>query len=197
MKKLELDRDKARVEQSSVELVALAQAGDRGAFIQLFQSVQQGLYRTACVILENEQDAYDATQETALIAFRAIVRLRQAQFFKTWITRILINECRAMLRDKRRLALYGDMSSWQINLKEKGGAEVSVLEAVNRLSLMYKTVIVLRYLEGYSQKEISRVLGCPVGTVKSRINVALKKLKDDLEKQGYTKMHANGEVYEL
>jgi RNA polymerase sigma-70 factor (ECF subfamily) len=166
-----------------VSLVELAQNGDRQAFLRLFQDVQQSLYRTACVILQNDQDALDASQETALKAFRFIRSLRQPEYFKTWITRILINECRGILREKKKMSYYPDMNSWSINLHEKKGDGPSVLEAVNRLSFHYRTVIVLRYLDGYSQKDIAHILGCPVGTVKSRINLALHKLKDNLDKE--------------
>ncbi|MEI6309129.1 MAG: sigma-70 family RNA polymerase sigma factor [bacterium] len=172
-----------KAEQGS--LVALAQEGDRQAFVRLFQAVQQSLYRAACVILQNDQDAYDATQEAALKAFRFLRSLRQPQFFKTWITRILINECRGILREKRKMSYYPDMNNWHINLREAAGAEINVLEAVNRLSFNYRTVVVLRYLDGYSQKEIARILGCPIGTVKSRINLALRKLKKGLEVQDF------------
>jgi len=164
-------------------LVILAQEGDRQAFVRLFQGVQQSLYRAACVILQNDQDACDATQEAALKAFRFLRSLRQPQFFKTWITRILINECRGILREKRKMSYYPDMNSWHVNLREAAGAEINVLEAVNRLTFNYRTVVVLRYLDGYSQKEIARILGCPIGTVKSRINLALRKLKEGLEGQ--------------
>ncbi len=170
-----------KAEQES--LVTLAQEGDRQAFMRIFQGVQQSLYRTACVILQNDQDAYDATQETALKAFRFLRSLRQPQYFKTWITRVLINECRGILREKRKMSYYPDMNNWHVNLREAAGEEINVMEAVNRLTFNYRTVVVLRYLDGYSQKEIARILGCPIGTVKSRINLALHKLKEGLEGQ--------------
>ncbi|MCX5970119.1 MAG: sigma-70 family RNA polymerase sigma factor [Coprothermobacterota bacterium] len=177
-----------KAEQES--LVVLAQEGDRQAFMRLFQGVQQSLYRAACVILQNDQDAYDATQEAALKAFRFLRSLRQPQFFKTWITRILINECRGILREKRKMSYYPDMNNWHINLREAAGAEINVLEAVNHLTFNYRTVVVLRYLDGYSQKEIARILGCPIGTVKSRINLALRKLKEGLVVQDFPEPHS-------
>ncbi len=81
------------------------------------------------------------------------------------------------------MSYYPDMNSWHVNFREAAGAEINVLEAVNRLTFNYRTVVVLRYLDGYSQKEIARILGCPIGTVKSRINLALRKLKEGLKRQ--------------
>jgi RNA polymerase sigma-70 factor (ECF subfamily) len=178
------------------QLVGLAQAGDKGAFIQVFEQVQDSLYRTACVILENESDAYDALQDVALKAYKNLPQLREPRYFKTWITRILINKCCAILRERKKLSLFGDMSMVQVNLRENSPFSIGVMEAVSRLSFPYRAVIVLRYLEGYSQKEIARILKCPLGTVKSRLNAALKKLKADLEGQGLWNP-SEEEAYEL
>jgi RNA polymerase sigma-70 factor (ECF subfamily) len=179
------------------QLVLAAQAGSKEAFVRLFEKVKDSLYRTACVILENESDAYDALQDVALKAYKNIKQLREPLFFKTWVTRILINKCCAILKERKKVSLLADMSVLQVNLRENSPFSVGVMEAVNRLSFPYRAVIVLRYLEGYSQKEIARILKCPVGTVKSRLNAALKKLKADLEVQGLWHPSKEEEAYEL
>jgi RNA polymerase sigma-70 factor (ECF subfamily) len=178
-------------------VVRAAQAGDRDSFLKAFESVQQALYRAACVIMENQQDAYDATQETALIAYRCLPHLRQPCYFKTWITRIMINKCRAMLRERKKVVLQADMNTWSVSLQERSADDLGVLEAVNSLSFPYRTVVVLRYLEGYNQKEIARILNLPLGTVKSRINGALKKLREQLRLQGVFEYRAGGEFLGL
>lgn len=187
------------LEQSGVfeQLVIAARAGDKDAFVKLFEMVKDSLYRTACVILENENDAYDALQESALKAYKNLQQLRQPQFFKTWVTRILINKCCAILKERKKVSLFADMSVLQVNLQEKSPFSVGVMEAVNHLSFPYRAVVILRYLEGYSQKEIAQILNCPVGTVKSRLNAALKKLKADLKGQGLWHLVKEEEVYEL
>ncbi|MCX5974918.1 MAG: LuxR C-terminal-related transcriptional regulator, partial [Coprothermobacterota bacterium] len=65
------------------------------------------------------------------------------------------------------------------------------------LSFPYRTVVVLRYLEGYSQKEIARILNLPLGTVKSRINGALRKLRERLRLQGVSEIREGGEFLGL
>ena len=82
-------------------------------------------------------------------------------------------------------------------LQERSADELGVLEAVNSLSFSYRTVVVLRYLEGYSQKEIARILNLPLGTVKSRINGALKKLREQLRLQGVFEVREGGEFLGL
>lgn len=197
MRQNDLFNKKEKQPENSSQWVLLAQVGDKEAFVRLFEMVKDSLYRTACVILENESDAYDALQEVALKAYKNIRQLREPQFFKTWVTRIMINKCCAILKERKRMSLRGDMSGLRVNLEENSPFSIGVMEAVNRLSFPYRTVIVLRYLEGYSQKEIARTLRCPLGTVKSRLNAALKKLKADLEEQGLWYPSQEGEAYEL
>lgn len=197
MRQNDLFIKKEKQPEDSDQWVLLAQVGDKEAFVKLFEMVKDSLYRTACVILENENDAYDALQEVALKAYKNIKQLREPRFFKTWVTRIMINKCCAILKERKRLNLLADMSWLQVNLRENSPFSIGVMDAVNRLSFPYRTIIVLRYLEGYSQKEIARILKCPLGTVKSRLNTALKKLKADLEEQGLWYPSQEGEAYEM
>ena len=84
-------------------LVRKAQRGDKNAFMALIEKNQLALYRAAKAILHREEDVEDAVQETICKAFYKLSDLRQPKYFKTWLTRILINCCYDLLRQKKGL----------------------------------------------------------------------------------------------
>ena len=81
-------------------LVTAAKNGDKEAFVQLIQINKQSMYKAAWVYLRNEQDIADALQNTILSCYEKIQGLREVKYFKTWLMRILINECKDILRQK-------------------------------------------------------------------------------------------------
>ena len=83
------------------DAVERARTGDRAAFEVLVRSRVDRLHRTACAILGNEADAYDATQDAFLLAWQQLPRLRDAGAFDAWLTRIIVNACRMRLRAGR------------------------------------------------------------------------------------------------
>ena len=85
------------------EDVEKAQKGDKKAFEKIIMEVIDSLYRVAYGILENQEDASDAISNATLKAYEKIKTLRQAEFFKTWITKILINECNAIIIQKKNI----------------------------------------------------------------------------------------------
>lgn len=82
-------------------LVKRAQKGDADAFTQLMQSQMQNMYKTARAVLKNDADAADAIADTLLACWEKIGQLRRAEFFRTWMTKILINKCNDILRKGR------------------------------------------------------------------------------------------------
>ena len=83
------------------DAVERARTGDRAAFEVLVRSRVDRLHRTACAILGNEADAYDATQDAFLSAWQQLPRLRDVDAFDAWLTRIIVNACRMRLRARR------------------------------------------------------------------------------------------------
>ena len=81
-------------------LVTAAKNGDKEAFVQLIRINKQSMYKAAWVYLRNEQDIADALQNTILSCYEKIQGLREVKYFKTWLMRILINECKDILRQK-------------------------------------------------------------------------------------------------
>lgn len=88
---------------ASIGYVELSKSGDSSSFDKLFQEYGKSLYITALAILQNKEDAEDAVQDTAILAFSSIKNLKHNEYFKTWVTRMLINRC------KRILSIKSDM----------------------------------------------------------------------------------------
>jgi RNA polymerase sigma-70 factor (ECF subfamily) len=150
--------------------VILAQGGDREAFIRLVKGVELNLYGVARSMVKRDEDCADAIQETILKAYQAIRTLREPVYFKSWIFRILINECNQILRGRKR-TLPAESASGQAS----SGCEyenVDTKDAVGRLDEPLRMVVLLYYFEDMPLKQIAELLGVSEGTVKSRLHRA-------------------------
>ena len=140
------------------------------------QDQRSRLYRTAFLSLGGEHAAVDAVDEAVYRAFRDRRKLRQPEFFETWLTRILINVCKDELRRRRR--------ECRICVPpEPEAAHVDALplrEAVRALPEELGSVIVLRYFPGLPLEETAAALEAPRGTVSPRQRRALELLRLDL-----------------
>lgn len=138
------------------------------------------LYHISKSILKNDADCEDAVQEAIAIAFAKLHTLKKEQYAKTWLTRIVINECYHILRKRERFAPYSDCREES----EYGMEDYSELyQALFMLKKEYRLTIVLHYLEGYSVKEIAHIMNTGTGTVKSRLSRGRDKLKSILEEE--------------
>ena len=84
-------------------LVKRAQRGDDQAFVELIEENKQAMYKVAVGILKNDFDAADAIQQSILTCYEKLKELEKAQYFKTWLLRILINNCNQMLREQKKV----------------------------------------------------------------------------------------------
>ena len=112
-------------------------------------------------------------------AYESRHKLKEIRYFKTWIVRIVINECYSILRKKKRFQIFDDaVQEGNANLSSYVKEEyIDLYRAINRLSEKEKICVILYYLEDYSVAETADVLHIPIGTVKSRLNHARKELK--------------------
>ncbi len=143
----------------------------------LILASERQLYSTARTILYSDHDCADAIQETIVKAFSKIDTLRNDKFAKTWLIRILINECYSLLRK----------SSKQVSLESMGGiteteadekADYSDLySAVNSLKEELRLPVLLYYIEDFNIKEIAHILNITEGAVQKRLARARGKLK--------------------
>jgi len=165
-----------------IELVEKAKAGNQNAFMELIDAIKVQLYKTALVRLCNEQDALDAIQETLVKAFSNIKTLRENQFFKTWLIRILLNECNNIEQYRRKVILLDNTPDHTSQHPEQDSAmSMDIRDLTSKLDTIYKEVIDLRYNHDLKLEDIAVLLDIPVGTVKSRLNRAHKLLKEQLE----------------
>ena len=150
---------------------------DHETFAARVQALRGRLYRTAYLYLGSEADALEAVDEAVYQALRALKKLRQPEFFDTWITRILLNECHKELRRQKQLAP-------EEALPETAGSDaydgLPLKEAVRRLPEDLRAVIILRFFVGLSQAETAAALEVPQGTVATRQRRALQLLRLEL-----------------
>ncbi|MCC0656598.1 MULTISPECIES: RNA polymerase sigma factor [unclassified Clostridioides] len=152
---------------------------DKTTFINNILESEQTLYRISKSILGNDQDCEDAVNNAILKAYEKLDSLKEQQYFKTWLIRIVINECNSLRRKQFNLLPFEEILK---NKKVEEDDDYSDLYiAIQGLSKKIKIPIVLYYIEGYSIDEIKEILDIPQGTVKSRLSRGRKLLKTKLE----------------
>ncbi len=150
-------------------------------FVAAAMGMRSKLYHVAMAILWNEQDAADAVQEAMLKAWRRRGGLRDEGQFEAWFTRILVNQCRDAQRSLvRRRRLLQDAGR-RMQLEGPAEPHSELLEALRQLPEEYRLPVLLYYFDGYSQKEVARILGVTGDQVKSRVRRGREKLRRILE----------------
>ncbi len=148
---------------------------DKQEFSRRVLAVEGRLYRISCGMLHNPQDQMDAVQEAVLKAWQGVNRLRREEFFETWLTRILINECHNIQNARRRIA---PLESVPERAAPPEDGNRALREALMTLDEALRMPLLLSYMEGYRTWEIAKILRIPEGTVKSRIARGKRKLKE-------------------
>ena len=169
-----------------IRLIKKAQKGHEKAFLKLFQMYEADIYRMAFIYLKNEGEALDIVQETAYKAFDKIESLKEPAYFKTWLIKIAIS---SSLNRLKRLEKIVPMQNEYINNMqfEQGDPTVKVLlqQILEELTSEEKGIVLLKYYEGYTFQEIADMLHIPLGTVKSILYRALKKLRVQVEEADF------------
>lgn len=155
-------------------------------FTERVLDLEGSMYRVAKTILRNEEDCADAIQSAILKAYEKLDTLRYDEFFKTWLTRILINECHQLIRKNKKYVAMEEYLNEQIEGRQNTKTddcigEAVIMQEVMRLNEKYRVPFVLYEVEGYSLKEIARMLRLTETNVKSRIFRARKTLQTRLE----------------
>ena len=145
-------------------------------------SLEKELYKVAKVRLRNDDDIYDAIQETTIKAFKFVKKLKQNQYFKTWIIKILINESNNIYRrkNKRRIISFEELeNNREIEYSNIDNVEISLdfNFICNKLKYEDRIIIILYYMEGFSDKEIGKILKLKENTVKTKRIRAKQKIK--------------------
>ena len=176
-------------------LIKRSQEGDLAAYDQLVRRYQKGVYATIYHMTSNHEDASDLAQETFIRAYRAIGSFRGQSVFFTWLYRIAVNKTLNFLKQRSRRSQMSlndlDTESWEqdpalaglitertprqdLNL---GELQVRLNEAMRKLSEPHRLVVTLHDIQGLSHEEISKIMDCNTGTVRSRLFYARQQLQ--------------------
>ena len=146
----------------------------REQFAEGVKEYSSDLYRVALAIMKNNADAQDAVGDAVLKAFEKRDTLKSYEKFKPWIMQILYNTCNTMLKKRTRTVLVEDVWENEEPVEKKPD---EMWDVVMELEDEFRDVVSLYYYEGFSIKEIGRMLMVSEGTVKSRLSRAREKLK--------------------
>lgn len=184
------------IAESHRPLDAARSAPDLGAFRSIMQAHNRKLYRIARSIVRNNSDAEDVLQEAYVRAFTHFQDFRGDATLTTWLARIVINEALGRLRKSRRQrklteAHQAEIITFPLNSNssdpEKTMAQRQILDLVERLTDhlpdVYRSVFVLRVIEGLNNEETASLLGLKPETVRTRLHRARHLLKEQLERQ--------------
>ncbi|WP_233434860.1 sigma-70 family RNA polymerase sigma factor [Mesobacillus jeotgali] len=166
-----------------LKLIKKAQKGNDRAFLELFQEYEQDLYRMAFIYVKNQNDALDVVQETAYKSFKSIKELKEPKYFKTWLMRIAISCSLDILRKRKNVVtLKPDIDEYLSGVhNEDLTSEITLKGMIDELQEDEKSVILLRFYQGMTLKEISETLNIPLGTAKTILYRGLAKLREDLK----------------
>ncbi len=163
------------------DLVLRAQDGDEIAFARLADGVYGRLQQVAYRILRDPELARDASQQAALSMWRHLPELRDPTRFEAWCYRLCVNACHEESRKRRRRLPETELKPWHeptVRDEYQRLIDHDQLErAFRRLSFEHRTVLVLHHYLGMSVDEVATTLDTPLGTVKSRMNRALRQLR--------------------
>lgn len=155
-------------------LIEKARSGEPEAFTELMQMYMQTMYKVARSMLRSDEDVADAVQDTILCCWEKIRQLREGKYFKTWMTRILINKCNDILRAKQRYVSEEGMPEPAAFDRHFDNIEWN--EALKTLDEKYRLVIMLYYVEGFKTSEIGQLLDMPESTVRTRLSRGREKI---------------------
>lgn len=172
----------ARDEQ---ELILRVKEGSHEAFRVLVEQNMKHVYNIALSFVNDHDDAEDIAQESFVRVFQSIHRFRGDSLFSTWLHRIVMNMSLNRIREKKgKLARESNAAADGRTPMHTDGPDCTPQEikaeverAIHRLPTMQRAVVILRHLDGLSTRQVSSILSCSEGTVKTQLHRALKKMR--------------------
>ena len=188
------------MEEMEKLLVTKSKKGNLDAFEELISSYEKKAYNIAYRMMGNEEDAKDMAQEAFIKIYKSIQNFREESSFSTWLYRIVTNVCLDELRKRKKdklvpleLSIETEKGTAIVELSAERETPEDIYERIEKRQLIqnaisslgedYKTVIILRDIQGFGYEEIATMLNCSLGTIKSRINRARNLLKEKLRYQ--------------
>lgn len=168
------------------EAIKKAKQGDTELIGQIILENMQTLYRVAFGILKNDDEIYDAISSTTLIVFEKIHTLKKEEYLKTWMVRILINECYKIYNQNKKIIRLESVEQRKLSYNDTY-EDLEIRNLIKNLNKDLREIVILYYIEDFSIKEISKILKIPEGTVKTRLYRARKELEPILLKENKKK----------
>lgn len=179
------------LEQTDQQLIAAALGGDDGAFERIVRRYEPVVAATVVGMLGRCEEAEDVGQETFIHLYRSLGRFRGEASLKTYITRIAINlslnELKRRKRNRKRIVEKPVEEFHNLEARNEGAGRRDtremVRQAIEQLDEKFRSVVVLRLIDGYSTDETAKILDIPVGTALSRLARGQEKLRTILSAQ--------------
>ncbi|MDR2570874.1 MAG: sigma-70 family RNA polymerase sigma factor [Oscillospiraceae bacterium] len=149
---------------------------DKNVYAKRVEQMKPRLYRIVYLYFSSEAMALDAVYEAVYRGLVSVSKLREHAYFETWITRIVINECKKILRRAKREQSLDTVPE----MSEEYFDSLSLKEAIQKLPQELREVVILRYFSGFTVVDIAKSLNIPQGTVATRQRRALQLLKLEL-----------------
>jgi RNA polymerase sigma-70 factor, ECF subfamily len=169
----------ATVDQRS--LVERARGGDHDAFTMLVDATIARLDTIARLVLRDRELARDAVQEALIRAWRDLPGLRDPDRFDAWLRRLTMNTCLDLVRRRRRRAIEVELDVLELSGRSDPSPDIAdrelLDEALRRLDVEHRAVVVLHYYLGLPVPEVAATLGIPTGTAKSRLHHSLAAMR--------------------
>lgn len=174
-----------------IDAIKRAKEGNVDDIGNILLENMNSMYRVAFSILTAEEKVYDAISNTIVIVFEKINTLKKEEYFKTWLTRILINECYKIYRQNNKIIYLENCNKENLSYNDTY-PDFETRELVNNLDKNLRKIVVLYYFEDFSVKQIAKMLQIPEGTIKSRLSRARKELERKLIAKGTEKKENDG-----
>ncbi|KOP65187.1 RNA polymerase subunit sigma [Bacillus sp. FJAT-18019] len=166
------------------ELAVAACRGDEKAFYALVTEHRRRLYGIAYSYLHNESDALEVLQETVCRAWMKCRKLKDPEAFVPWITRILIHCCVDEQKRKKRMVPVEEVRMQETAAEMVSDSKLDLERALGRIKPKYRHVLILKYYQDMTIRDIASILDVPEGTVKTRLHQGLKLLRHKIEPGG-------------
>lgn len=165
------------------DLLKKALKGNKKCFIQVLNMIERDLYLIAKAKLNNEEDVKDCIQETVLLSYKNLKKLKDLSKFKFWVTKILINNCYKFLNQKKNISYsYEDIEAEKFLQSEDEYIEITddidFFKLIDFLSDEEKLIIVMSFVDSFTSTEIAEILDINENTVRSKLMRAKIKIKN-------------------
>lgn len=158
------------------ELVRRAADYDEDAFVELMERHKSSMYKIAKAYLRREEDVADAMSETILDCFEHLNSLKESRYFSTWLVRILINNCKDILRRNQGVGSLEEAMLPESAVREDDGAFLDYLEPLPEDT---RQIMILHYMWGFRVREIAGLLNRKESTVKSKLLRGREKIRQE------------------